>query len=1046
MRYLNILLVLLLPILMSAQVADPGKNGPDKSRSEVAKFDFQHEEGHIVLKPKTQVAVADFFPAFAKTLRTDAHSSWIAGTVTGGASPQALSHHRFQQHFDDIPLLGATIVLHAKQGLVSFATGKSYPRQALETSPRISENEAIRKAITAFTAWSARQQAHPLENDFTGRPLRVELVSDVRSTIDETRLVYLDRQYPSYTGSLLLAYEIEVGPGAARRAVYIDALSGKLITSIPLVAHATVPGTVETGYYGTQNVMVEENGTNGYRLVDSTRGVVVLNDQGREITNTTVDFPLRSGNKGGMANDVFYGSSRFYDLLKDKFSWLGVDGEGEFFVSSVSDGDRDLVNAFWNGSRATFGGGSCHYDPLTTLDVVGHEFAHGITQRTSDLVYSGQSGALNEGMSDIYGKALELYEQPDQFNWVLGNRFADSEYARPFRSMEDPNLYNKPKVVGGAFWNDGAGVHTNSGPLGHWFYLLIEGGSGMNDLGTAFDVQPVGLDIAFDVAFQLNRDYLTESSGYQDAFTNCMLLVESAYGINSDTYESFTEAWKAIGLPASGTTEPPSGVDLAVFSFNSSDPRYCHPTDSVELIVVLSNRGDDVLAGTSYTLTATIDNETSVVTRTFEEDFLRGELDFLNVLFPINLVPGEYLATVTVDIDNDIDLDNNSGSQTAYYLQAPHVIEIDGIILEDLDCFDDEREIVVNLLNRGCETYSGPVVIDIFDADSTILKTINTGNRILTPGEGGQMFVTLVIDYDELEGAVGLRFDVPNDPIPEDNIVSAQLGRPRVLTNTGFVQFSDSDAERFVSLDDSRGHMGIVTERNQDWLGTTGYFTNPFRLACLETETNLDVAFDLSITEMCVDFEAEPTPKLSFDLLQFYGDGDPDFPGLADFSRGMSVSTPTLTSSMPVFLDSRPDGISSNVEVELPANHRGLVRFTMYNASGSPTNWQNSDPLFETYDYTFINNIRLAGVSNVRELTVEYSIQPNPARDYFTIQTSSEEALQVEVFNSIGQLMTEQTLNTQSTFATQAWPDGIYLIQLSDEKGARKTERLVVAR
>jgi len=197
--------------------------------------------------------------------------------------------------------------------------------------------------------------------------------------------------------------------------------------------------------------------------------------------------------------------------------------------------------------------------------------------------------------------------------------------------------------------------------------------------------------------------------------------------------------------------------------------------------------------------------------------------------------------------------------------------------------------------------------------------------------------------------------------------------------------------------------------------------------------------------EMCVDFENESIPMLAFDLQQFHGDGDPDFQGLVDFNRGMSVSTPT-TSAASIILDSRADGIASTEEVELPANHKGLVRFTIYNASGSPTNWQNSDPFFERYDYTFINNLRLAGVSSVKELTTDYSIQPNPARNYFTIETSSLKPLRVEVINSIGQLMTQRVVQTTYTFSTEQWPSGLYQIRISDESGAQSTASLLVVK
>jgi len=1027
MRYLPLVLAFLFPLLLNAQAVSS----------------FEHAEGHVQLTPSTPVAVADFFPAFAKTLRTGSHTTWVEKTVTNSNDPSALMHHRFAQVIDDIPVLGATVILHASQGEVQFATGKSYPRQAQPAIAGLSKNEAALQATLAHEAWVKRQRLHPLETDVSGKPLRVhDQIHAHEGEAGTPRLVYIDRQYPNYTGSLLLAYEVELGHGVTRRAVYIDATDGAFVTSIPLVAHNSVPGTVETTYYGTQSVLVDQVDANTFRLVDSTRGIIVLDNQNREITNASADFPLLAGEKGGMANEVFYGSARFYDLLQDKFGWRGVDGQGEFFVSSVSDGERDLVNAFWDGSRATFGGGSCHYDPLTTLDVVGHEFAHGVTQRTSNLVYSGQSGALNEGMSDIFGKALELYEQPGQFNWILGNRFADSEYARAFRSMEDPNIYNNPKVVGGALWNEGAGVHTNSGPIGHWFYLLVEGGSGTNDLGTAYNVTPVGLDIAFDVAFKLNRDYLTETSGYQDAFTNCMTLVETLYGTASDEFESFSEAWKAIGLPTSGGN-PTTGPDLAVFSFNSNTAPYCHPTDSVILTVVLSNRGEDLEEGTTYELTATLDTTSSTITRTLEEDFLGGEIRFLDITFPMQVPPDVYRADVEVDVAGDIKPANNSGSQTAYVLQAPHVIEINGVSQDQLDCFADERLIFVNLLNKGCDTYTGPAVIDLFDADSTIVKTINAGNITLIPNE--RETITFEVAYAELEGVVGMRYDVPNDPLPEDNVVSAQLGRPRVLTATDRLDFSAPDADRHISLDDARGHLGILNQDNRDWLATTGYYANPFRLPCFDTETNLEVAFDLSEVELCVDFGQEPAPVLEFDLQQRYGDGDPDYPALREVSRGISISTPG-TNEPATYLDSRPDGVTTQEQIELPANHKGLVRFTFYNASGSPSNWESSDPAFESYDYSFMDNIRLAGVVGTRELLSDFSIVPNPASSYFTFSSTSEEPLLIEVVNSIGQEMLSLSMQGTQTVGTLDWPNGLYQVRVSDNTGAQRTETLMVVK
>lgn len=90
----------------------------------------------------------------------------------------------------------------------------------------------------------------------------------------------------------------------------------------------------------------------------------------------------------------------------------------------------------------------------------------------------GESGAINEAFSDIIGKSFQYEMEPQKYEWTVGHELVATRFAKPLRSMEDPTLFSNPKMYKGKHWRDGGSVHSNSGVLNHWFYLLIEGGAG----------------------------------------------------------------------------------------------------------------------------------------------------------------------------------------------------------------------------------------------------------------------------------------------------------------------------------------------------------------------------------------------------------------------------------------------------------------------------------------------------------------------------------------------------------------------------------------
>jgi Zn-dependent metalloprotease len=188
-------------------------------------------------------------------------------------------------------------------------------------------------------------------------------------------------------------------------------------------------------------------------------------------------------------------------LWSEVFGRSSYDGRGASVSLSVHY-ERGYDNAFWDGTQLVFGDGDGEIFGRFTgpVDVLGHEFAHAVTEHTADLTYQGQSGALNESMSDVFGSCLKqrlLDQTVEQADWLIGaGLFLPGVQARALRDMahpgtayDDPRLGKDPQVghmddfVVTA--DDNGGVHTNSGIPNRAFQLAASeiGGTSWDGAG-----------------------------------------------------------------------------------------------------------------------------------------------------------------------------------------------------------------------------------------------------------------------------------------------------------------------------------------------------------------------------------------------------------------------------------------------------------------------------------------------------------------------------------------------------------------------------------
>ncbi|HPH82063.1 MAG TPA: PKD domain-containing protein [Flavobacteriales bacterium] len=370
------------------------------------------------------------------------------------------------------------------------------------------------------------------------------------TSFEEKPKIVLDK------GIYHLCYEFEfysIEP-VSKKGVLVDVHTGQVIQVRDRIICTDVVGTANTMYYGTKSITANMVSAGNYQLKDNGRGITTWDLNGSSSSSSAVYFTNTTNNWTSTVNqdDAAYtchwaleGTYDYYFNTQalDSYDDLGAE------INAYVHYSTSYTNAFWDGSGLYFGDGGTGYDPLTSVDIVAHEFTHAVTEYSAGLIYSYESGALNESYSDIFGVVVD-YELNADANFLIGD--VSSETGTPFRNMSDPNSTSQPDTYEGTYWNssgsDNGGVHTNSQVMNYWFYLLCTGGSGTNDNGDSYSVSSIGMDAAGDIAYRTLTTYLTSGSEYLDARSMSILAAEDLFGECSNEVVQVTNAWHAVGL------------------------------------------------------------------------------------------------------------------------------------------------------------------------------------------------------------------------------------------------------------------------------------------------------------------------------------------------------------------------------------------------------------------------------------------------------------------------------------------------------------------
>ena len=256
--------------------------------------------------------------------------------------------------------------------------------------------------------------------------------------------------------------------------------------------------------------------------------------------------------KDPRVNEAYDGAGAAYGMFHKVYSRNSIDDRGMRIDSSVHYGVA-YENAFWNGRQMVYGDGDGSlFGPFTkALDVIGHELTHGIIQNEAGLNYRGQSGALNESFSDVFGCLVKQYkkrERAEDSNWLIGeDLFVPGVKAHGIRSMKAPGTAYDDPVLGKdpqpghmddcvRTDEDNGGVHLNSGIPNRAFYEL------------AIRLKGYAWEKAGHIWYKALTEKLRPTSNFRDAMMITVAVAGELHGLNSLEQKAVREAWSEVGL------------------------------------------------------------------------------------------------------------------------------------------------------------------------------------------------------------------------------------------------------------------------------------------------------------------------------------------------------------------------------------------------------------------------------------------------------------------------------------------------------------------
>ncbi|MFI7364928.1 M4 family metallopeptidase [Streptomyces sp. NPDC050149] len=496
---------------------------------------------------------------------------------------------RLQQKYKGVTVMGGEYVvrMEKKSGkrAVTGTSGKFFTELKLDSvAPKISEKTAIERAVSAVST--------QLGGGLLRAPAKGEKPGEQKLTGTASGVTILPQGAGVLTRQITVTGISPVDGQPVKQQVYIDAKSGFPVmqysdiktfgatgTTTPAAAGAT-SATPQATLPAGDELVVKGTGTryNGEKtevnLYRNTKGVYEMIDYSKRADGSPFEGPMLStydarGREAGAASgpdhwptgiktfqsdttdlgedftnsgaiDAHWAAGKVYDYYKNHFDRNSLDGKDGFIYSLVGvvANGQPYNNAFWDGAKMVYGQGGGDYRTFSAdTDVVGHEMTHGVVEHTANLVYAGQSGAMNEALADYFGNAIDLeanhisMDDPDA--GLLGEDLCTTLSPRDcaLRDLNDGATTSK-NFIGATYGGDNGGVHLNSTIFS----------------GALWDMrQDLGAELADQIVYRALSAYMTPLDGFTEGRA-AVIAAAKELGVTKAQLNTVKKSFDAHGI------------------------------------------------------------------------------------------------------------------------------------------------------------------------------------------------------------------------------------------------------------------------------------------------------------------------------------------------------------------------------------------------------------------------------------------------------------------------------------------------------------------
>jgi Zn-dependent metalloprotease len=970
-----------------------------------------------------------------------------------------VSHTKFRQYVSGYPVEGGVLIHHSYPDGRQLVNGlwleNFNPTMA---GSMISVGQALKIIETVFPAHREKGWMRFPEND-RFKP--------------ETELVWFDRNHSTNAEEYRLAYKISciVSSPYQHYNVYVDANTGMVLHKYSTTRTINVPASGEGYHSGDVEFTVDSIRADHYEMRQSERN--------GSVSIYTYDSPYRDTEKlfessdntwpNKIAVDCHWGVEKAIDYFYNRHGREGITGQGGDVIVRVHVRDpftgEPMENAFWDGS-INIGDGDPNgtlKKPLSSLNIIAHELAHGVTEYSADLIYSDESGSINEAFSDIFGATI-VAEYLPEYTWDIGG---EVDYV--FRRMNDPNSVQMPAYYKGEYWSESNNPPHQNGAVGSlWYYYLVEGGNGNNEVGDTFFIQALGFETAAKIAYRSLTVYLTENSDFHDFYTASLQSAIDLYGVCSDEAVNVTRAWAAVGVG-----EPIYDNDFKMVGLDGLESACGLGFEPVKVNFNFNSCNITIPEGTSLILSYSLNGGTEISEEYLTETELTGgeNLEYTFETLPDLSETGNYEIKIWVSFE----LDEYNSNDTVTLTIENRLVQNEDFGMADISrkegtevCGFELKGFDFEIQFLGCDHLPEGTLVPIsFDLD---------GNKVL---------IDLILD-DELEygetrsfefplsltaGSYGIheltaKVSFPGDPFPGNNIITKSFTFHESLGEEVLYDFNlDSDADEFIISQGSRAFKYTIESRtDKPSEGNAIYFGGGEIVDWNTFEMLFDIPlYEEDIWELnqeyesmmckCVDAREWDRVFLDFDMfisqvkdiwLDFFGISDYLFANMRVLIDGVPV-TPTFGDTDGKYLRKSIDlSDYANQEFQLCFQMKGIVGKNIFIFFGVPGG-----------DNVRLDNIRISHTpvsSNDLPLTNNsLLLYPVPGNESLKINISdpgSGNAI-IQILNNSGQVVHtkhEQLTGSENKLEINIHDlrPGIYFLRITDQKtGNTRTAKFI---